>query len=86
MIYYSHINEDNWVEKQLMDQGHFERLVTVCGSGERVISLLSHPHLSKVDVVDINIKALFLLELKIQLLIQYPPELIPLLLAGKVRS
>ncbi len=69
MIFYSHINEDNSVEQAIMDRQQFDTLVAVCGSGERVISLLSHKDLKKVYVVDNNIEALHLLELKIGTLI-----------------
>ena len=40
MIYYSHVNEDNRVERELMTKGHFSSLWGIAGSGERVISLM----------------------------------------------
>lgn len=65
MIYYSHVNEDNYAEKQIMDSHHYPNLIAVCGSGERVISLLLHEDLKEAYVCDVSIEALFLLELKL---------------------
>lgn len=68
MIYYSHVNEDNWVERQMMAQRPFNDLCCIVGSGERVISLMDQEGLQNVYAVDNNPEALFLLELKLMAL------------------
>jgi S-adenosylmethionine:diacylglycerol 3-amino-3-carboxypropyl transferase len=72
LIYYSHINEDNSVERNLMNIGSYEELICVAGSGERVISLLDHPSLKRILVVDNNKNALYLTQLKLAVLEAYP--------------
>jgi S-adenosylmethionine:diacylglycerol 3-amino-3-carboxypropyl transferase len=72
LIYYSHINEDNSVERNLMNTGSYEELFCVAGSGERVISLLDHPTLKCIHVVDNNKNALYLTQLKLTVLEAYP--------------
>lgn len=74
MIYYSHVNEDNLLEKTRMDHRNFETLYIVAGSGERVLSLLGHTSLRKVKMIDINQEALFLLELKLKALEYLTPS------------
>lgn len=64
MLFYSHINEDNNVERQLCHRIKPGTLVCITGSGERLISLLDTPGLEKVFAVDVNPEAQFLLELK----------------------
>ncbi|RYZ24984.1 MAG: DUF3419 family protein [Chitinophagaceae bacterium] len=65
MIYYSHINEDNRVERNILQQGCFPTIVAICGSGERVLSLMDNKECKQLYVVDHNPEALFLLQLKI---------------------
>jgi S-adenosylmethionine:diacylglycerol 3-amino-3-carboxypropyl transferase len=65
MIYYSHINEDNRVERELLKTSNCQSVVAICGSGERVISLLDDEKCEKVLVVDCNEEELFLLQLKL---------------------
>jgi S-adenosylmethionine:diacylglycerol 3-amino-3-carboxypropyl transferase len=65
MIYYSHINEDNRVERELLKTSNCHSVVAICGSGERVISLLDDEKCEKVLVVDYNEEELFLLQLKL---------------------
>lgn len=49
----------------MMASGSYSGLVVVAGSGERVISLLNHNSLERVDIVDPNPEALYLTEIKI---------------------
>ncbi|MBT8191134.1 MAG: BtaA family protein, partial [Bacteroidia bacterium] len=65
MIYYSHVNEDNHAEKAIMDRSRYDSLFAIAGSGERVISLMAHPHLENIHSIDLNKEALYLLELKL---------------------
>lgn len=65
MIYYSHINEDNRVERQLLLSSGCTTVVAVAGSGERVLALLDNEACKKFYVVDVNEEALFLLQLKL---------------------
>src|SRR5947209_14175145 len=65
MIYYSHINEDNRVERSLLQEGGFSTVVAICGSGERVLSVLDNTAIKKITVVDNNEEAIFLLQLKL---------------------
>lgn len=68
MIYYSHVNEDNRVERQLLELSGSSAVVTVAGSGERVLALMDNSTTKKIIAVDLNKEALFLLELKIAVL------------------
>jgi len=65
MIYYSHINEDNRVERKLQQAGKFAIVVAICGSGERVLSLLDNSACKRMIVVDFNEEAIYLLQLKL---------------------
>ncbi|MEM9920157.1 MAG: DUF3419 family protein [Bacteroidota bacterium] len=65
MLYYSHVNEDNLVERRLAQAFEPDYLVTITGSGERVMSLLDVPSVKEVVAVDFNAAAQFLLELKL---------------------
>ncbi|MHA4842912.1 DUF3419 family protein [Flavitalea antarctica] len=65
MIYYSHVNEDNRVESSLLRSGSFSSVVAICGSGERVLSLMDNNDCKKLAVVDSNEEAIFLQQLKI---------------------
>jgi S-adenosylmethionine:diacylglycerol 3-amino-3-carboxypropyl transferase len=65
MIYYSHVNEDNQIEWQVMNESAVHQLFAIAGSGERVITLLDHPALEIVHIIDINPFALYLTELKL---------------------
>ena len=65
MIYYSHVNEDNIVEKQIVRACNPSTLYAIAGSGERVIALLDSPSIETVVAVDNNVCALYLLELKL---------------------
>src|SRR5687768_17511956 len=68
MIYYSHVNEDNRVERNLLRSANAATVVAVCGSGERVIALLDEESCSEYHIVDVNPEALFLLEFKLKAL------------------
>lgn len=63
MIWYSHVNEDNEVERTTLNNS--STLVCIAGSGERLISLLDNTNLKKVYAIDTNIEALYLLKLKL---------------------
>ena len=65
MIYYTHINEDNLVERKILNSGFYEDLFCVSGSGERLIALLDHQSLKRVHVIDNNREALYLTQLKL---------------------
>ncbi|MGB5388055.1 MAG: DUF3419 family protein [Eudoraea sp.] len=65
MIFYSHVNEDSIPEHTMMTTASFSNMVTVAGSGERVIALMDHESLESIIIVDPNIEALYLTELKI---------------------
>ncbi len=67
MIWYSHINEDSSIERELLSQGDYKTVACVCGSGERFIALLDHPA-KDFYAIDINPEALMLLELKLKAL------------------
>lgn len=74
MIYYSHVNEDNRVERELFLGSEADLLVAVAGSGERVIALLDNDRCNQFHVVDVNKEALFLLQLKLAALEALPVE------------
>lgn len=65
MIYYSHVNEDNHVERNALFARHAKSLYAIAGSGERVIALMDCPALGMVHLIDNNWDALYLCELKI---------------------
>lgn len=65
MIYYSHVNEDSTPEQTIMASATFSNLVAVAGSGERVIALLDHGNLEQINIIDPNVEALYITELKI---------------------
>ncbi|WP_373497143.1 DUF3419 family protein [Aquiflexum sp.] len=68
MIYYSHINEDSEPERNWLSKFSKSSLVVVVGSGERVIALMDNPSVVELNLVDINLEAIFLFQLKIQAL------------------
>jgi S-adenosylmethionine:diacylglycerol 3-amino-3-carboxypropyl transferase len=72
VIYYSHINEDNSVEHQILNTASYEDLFCIAGSGERLISLLDHPSLKRIHIVDNSMEALYLTQLKLAVLKAYP--------------
>lgn len=63
MIWYSHVNEDSGPELSYCNE--YQTLISVVGSGERVIALLNNPNLKKIYVVDVNTEAIELLKLKL---------------------
>lgn len=65
MIDYSHVNEDNRIERDLLINSKCKTVVAVCGSGERVVALMDPDNCKKILVVDSNSHAIFLLQLKI---------------------
>ena len=65
MIYYSHVNEDNRVERELLASTTCTAIVAVVGSGERMIALMDNTHCKDFYAVDVNEEALFLLQLKL---------------------
>lgn len=74
IIYYSHVNEDSRVERELLSKSSCKTVVAVCGSGERVLSLMDTIHCLHLKVVDINPRAIFLLQLKIVALTHFSVE------------
>ena len=74
MLYYSHVNEDNRIEKDLLSTSGCTTAVVVAGSGERVIALLNDNHCKEFHVVDVNEEALFLLQLKLTALDNFSIE------------
>ena len=68
MIYYSHVNEDNGVERELLQQSSCKTVIAVAGSGERILALLDNVACAEFHAVDVNEEALFLLELKMIIL------------------
>ena len=65
MIYYSHVNEDNRIERILLQQAGCKAAVAIGGSGERVLSLMDVASCKKITVVDSNEDAIYLLQLKL---------------------
>jgi S-adenosylmethionine:diacylglycerol 3-amino-3-carboxypropyl transferase len=74
MLYYSHINEDNRIERQLLQSFKCTTAVVVAGSGERVLALMDCVTCKRFAVVDINEEALFLLQLKLAVLVNATVE------------
>ena len=74
MIYYSHINEDNRVERTLLNNSACSTVVAICGSGERVLSLMDNKCCSRFFIVDFNEEAINLLLLKLEALKKLPVE------------
>ena len=68
MLYYSHVNEDNKVERELLGSSTCTTVVAVAGSGERVLALMDKNTCKEFYVVDVNDEALFLLQLKLAVL------------------
>lgn len=65
MIWYSHVNEDNRVERGLLLQGEYDQVICVTGSGERALSLMDAGKLRLFHAIDINPEANYLLEFKL---------------------
>jgi S-adenosylmethionine:diacylglycerol 3-amino-3-carboxypropyl transferase len=65
VIYYSNINEDNFAERKILESDSYENLICIAGSGERLIALLDHDSLKRVEVIDTNVEALYLNQLKL---------------------
>ena len=65
MVYYSHVNEDNCIERELAFQKDCTHLYSIGGSGERVIALLDCPTLEHAFIIDNNAEALYLIEIKL---------------------
>jgi len=65
MLYYSHVNEDSRVERNLLRASNSNTVVVVAGSGERVLALLDSESVTQVHIVDVNEEALFLSQLKL---------------------
>ncbi len=65
MIWYSHVNEDSWVEREILLRGEYDQVICVTGSGERALSLMDAPSVKVFHAIDINPEANFLLELKL---------------------
>ncbi len=74
MIWYSHVNEDNRIERSIARSRTFRRAYCIAGSGERVISLLGIPSLPSVHAIDLNDDAIGLLALKLFALGRLPDE------------
>ena len=68
MLYYSHVNEDNKVEKELLHSSACTTVVAVAGSGERVLALMDNNTCREFHIVDVNDETLFLLQLKLAVL------------------
>lgn len=65
MVYYSHVNEDNCIERDLAFERKCTNLYSIGGSGERVIALLDSPTLEHAYIIDNHAEALYLIELKL---------------------
>jgi len=65
MLYYSHVNEDNRIERDLLASSGCTATVAVAGSAERIIALLNEEYCKDFYVIDVNEEALFLLQLKL---------------------
>lgn len=65
MIYYSHVNEDSRIERELLRQCGCRTVVAVAGSGERLLALMDEEACQEFYAVDLNEEALFLLQLKL---------------------
>ena len=74
MIFYSHVNEDNRVERFLQQKHHPATVVAITGSGERVLALMDDPAVKRVIAVDVNAAAQHLLELKLAVLLEFGSE------------
>lgn len=74
MIYYSHVNEDNGVERKALFARPAKTLYTIAGSGDRVIALLDCPTLEAAHLIDNNWDALYLCELKMAALARLSVE------------
>ena len=59
MIYYSHVNEDSRVERELLQSSNCPSVLAVAGSGERVLALMDITCCKKLHVVDVNEEAIF---------------------------
>ena len=70
MIWYSHVNEDNRAERELLLQGGYDQVICVTGSGERALALMDVGSLRSFHTIDINPEANYLLELKLATLKQ----------------
>ena len=65
MLYYSHVNEDNSIERELLQSSGCTAVAAVAGSGERLIALLDYESCTHFHAIDTNEEALFLLQLKL---------------------
>jgi len=65
MLYYSHVNEDNRIERELLQSSGCTAVAAVAGSGERLIALLDCESCTHFHAIDSNEEALFLLQLKL---------------------
>ena len=65
MIWYSHVNEDSWAERELLLQGEYDQVICVSGSGERALALMDVDSLRVFHAIDINAEANYLLEFKL---------------------
>lgn len=74
MLYYSNINEDSTIEREILKDGNFQTVVAVAGSGERVLALMDDESIGTVHIVDPNPEALFLTQLKIAALTAFDVE------------
>lgn len=70
MIWYSHVNEDNRAERDLLLQGQYDQVICVTGSGERALALMDAGSVRAFHAIDINPEANYLLELKLAALRQ----------------
>ena len=65
MLYYSHVNEDNRIERELLQSSGCAGVAAVTGSGERIIALMDYESCTHFHAIDTNEEALFLLQLKL---------------------
>lgn len=68
MLFYSHVNEDNRVERKVLAEHACPTVVAISGSGERVLALMDQAAVNTIIAVDVNVEALYLLELKLAVL------------------
>lgn len=74
MLYYSHVNEDNYAERELLKKSAFSDLYCIVGSGERLIALLDFPAIKNVSAIDCNPEAIFLAQVKLAALAHFDVE------------
>ncbi|MBF0312202.1 MAG: DUF3419 family protein [Oligoflexia bacterium] len=65
MICYSHVIEDNRIDRHMIQNAKATMATAITGNGERVIALLDTPSLEEIYCIDTNPENQYLLELKL---------------------